>query len=83
MIYNDQLESIKKSLENEVEEETIINRIVDEFLENHCTQIKVYFDCGDDREYFQFQYREDDIQKAIDAANLAIEEVKKELLTLN
>ena len=82
MIYNDQLESIKKSLENEVEEETIINRIVDEFLENHCAQIKVYFDCGDDREYFQFQYSEDSINRAFEFAKSEIEEAKK-LLTLN
>lgn len=83
LLYQDQLDSIKESLENEIDEEVIIECIADEYLANHCSKIKVQYDCGDDRSYWNYEYAESSIAQAYEAAAWGVEKVKKELLTIN
>lgn len=82
MLFQSQLNNIKESLIEGIDEKEICAQVANDYLETHCTKIRVCYDCGDDRSYCDYEYSEDSSNEAVDAAKWGIEEVKK-LLTLN
>ena len=65
MLYENELQSIRESIENEVCEAEFKQTAIDEYLEAHC-------------ELQEFKlYSESDYQKAMDAITWGINEIKK------